>query len=509
MKTRNIIFLLLSMILGITIGYALQTSKNLRTLQEIYDQTIRIIQDNYVEEEDPADLVEQSIKGMLESLDPYSEFLTPEDFEKLRSSTSGTYGGVGMEVRKQGSNVVVVSTFEGTPAYRAGIKPGDIIVKINDTSVTSMELEDVVNKIKGEPGTKVKITILRPGFTEFLNFELIREIINVPVIPYFSILKDDIGYIKLSQFSQGSLDKLEDAIDSLKHLGAKKFILDLRGNPGGLLYEAIRIANLFLEKNSMIVFTKGRSMDSEEYFRATNDPALEFNVPLVVLIDYGSASASEVVAGALQDWDRALIIGDTSFGKGSVQRVIPLKDNYAIKLTTSRYYTPSGRSIDRTTKTLKERRDKSKKETNLLFFTKRLNRKVYSGGGIAPDIVVENQPEPQIIAKMIGDGLFNEFASEWKKKNPNIKTFEIDDKLYEEFLNFAKNKGYNLKEIELVKDKVMRNLDISISEIIQGSKGRYQKLLKYDEVVNKALEILSKSKTTDDLFNLLKAQKEK
>jgi len=509
MKIRNIIFLLLSMILGITIGYALQTSKNLKTLQDIYNETIRIIQDNYVEEEDPADLIEQSIKGMLESLDPYSEFLTPEDFEKLRSSTSGKYGGVGMEVRKQGSNVVVVSTFEGTPAYKAGIKPGDIIVKVNDTSVTGMDLEDVVNKIKGEPGTKVKITILRPGFTEFLNFELIREIINVPVIPYFSILKGDIGYIKFSQFSQGSSDKLKDAIDSLKQLGAKKFILDLRGNPGGLLYEAVRVANLFLEKNSMIVFTKGRSIDSEEYFRATSDPELEFSVPIVVLIDYGSASASEVVAGALQDWDRALIIGDTSFGKGSVQRVIPLKDNYAIKLTTSRYYTPSGRSIDRTTKTLKERRDKSKKETNLLFFTKRLNRKVYSGGGIVPDIVVENQPEPPIVVKMISEGLFIEFASEWKKRNPNAKTFEIDDKTYEEFLNFAKNKGYNLKEIELVKDKVMNNIDISISEIIQGSKGKYQKFLKYDEVVNKAIEILSKVKTTDDLFNLLKAQKEK
>ncbi|MEO0202878.1 MAG: S41 family peptidase [candidate division WOR-3 bacterium] len=506
---RNFFILLFSLFLGIALGYALQSnsSKNLRTLQSLYDEAIRIIQNYYVDEEDPADLIEESIKGMLQSLDPYSQFLTPNDLEKLKATTTGTYGGVGMEVRKQGNNVVIVSTFEGTPAYRVGLKPGDIIVKVNDTTVSNMDLEDVVNMIKGDPGTKVKLTILRPGFTELMNFELIREIINVPVVAYYGILENNIGYIRLTQFSQGSSDKLSAAIDSLRKKGAKSFILDIRGNPGGLLYEAVRVSNLFLNKNSIITFTKGRTPDTEEYFRATENPILDFNTPLVVLIDYGSASASEIVAGALQDWDRAIIIGDTSYGKGSVQRVIPLRDNYAIKLTTSRYYTPSGRSIDRTTKTLKERKKKTKRDNSLLFFTKRLNRKVYGGGGIIPDIVIEQKPEPQVIVKMISEGLFNEFSSDWRNKNPNATSFELNNEIYSEFKKFAEKKGYNPSDLDSIKDKILRNLDISISEIIDGSKGRYQKLLKYDEVVKKAIEILSKSKNTDDLFNYLKAQK--
>ncbi|MCS7245585.1 MAG: S41 family peptidase [candidate division WOR-3 bacterium] len=504
---RNLIIILVSIFFGFAIGYALQStsSKSLRTLQTIYDEVIRIIQNYYVEEENPADLIEESIKGMLQSLDPYSEFLTPQDLEKLKTTTTGTYGGVGMEVRKQGNNVVIVSTFEGTPAYRVGLKSGDIIIKVNDTSVSNMELEDVISMIKGDPGTRVKLTILRPGFSEFLTFDLVREIINVPVVSYFGILNDNVGYIRFAQFSQGSADKLNTVIDSLRRMGAKKFILDLRGNPGGLLYEAVRVSNIFLDKNMLITFTKGRSPDAEEYYRATDKVSLDFNIPVVVLIDYGSASASEIVAGALQDWDRAIIIGDTSYGKGSVQRVIPLGDNYAIKLTTSRYYTPSGRSIDRTTKTLRERKEKIKREDNLLFFTKRLNRKVYGGGGIAPDIPVEVKTEPQIVAKMIGEGLFNEFAMDWKRRNPNVSNFNVNEETYNQFKEFAKKKGYDEKEIEFNKDRIMRNLDISISELISGSKGRYEKLLKYDEVVKKAQEFLSKVKTTDDLFNQLKA----
>lgn len=507
MRVRNFVIILVSIFLGFAIGYALQStsSKSLRTLQVIYDEVIRIIQNYYVDEENPEDLIEESIKGMLQSLDPYSEFLTPKDLEKLKTTTTGTYGGVGMEVRKQGNNVVIVSIFEGTPAYRVGLKSGDIIIKVNDTSVSNMELEDVINMIKGDPGTRVKLTILRPGFSEFLTFDLVREIINVPVVSYFNILDSDVGYVRFAQFSQGSADKLNIVIDSLKKMGAKKFILDLRGNPGGLLYEAVKVSNIFLDKNTLITFTKGRSIDAEEYYRATDKATLDFNIPIVVLIDYGSASASEIVAGALQDWDRAIIIGDTSYGKGSVQRVIPLRDNYAIKLTTSRYYTPSGRSIDRTTKTLRERKKKVKREDNLLFFTKRLNRKVYGGGGIAPDIVVETKNEPQIVVKMMGEGLFNEFAMDWKKKNPSVSKFNIDEGTYEQFKEFAKKRGYDEKEVELNKDRIMKNLDISISELISGSRGRNEKLLKYDEVVKKALEFLSKVKTTDDLFNQLKA----
>ncbi len=505
MRVGNMALLVASITLGFAMGYALQgkqeQTKSLSFMKELYDDVLKTIQRYYVEEEDPALLVEESIKGMVKVLDPYSEFLTPEDFKRLNEASSGRYGGVGMEVREQDGKIIVVSTFEGAPAQKAGLMPGDIIIKVDDEDITSLELEEVVEKIKGKPGTKVKLTIFRPGLDELLDFEITREIIKVPIVPYYTMLEGNIGYVRFAQFTTASSQELEDRIKELKEKGATKFIIDLRGNPGGYLFEAIKTADIFLEEDALIVFTRGREQGSTEYFKATSKPLLEYDVPLIVLVNNASASASEIVAGALQDWDRAIIIGDTTFGKGSVQRLIPLEGGYALKLTTSRYYTPSGRSIDRTTKTLKERRSK-KKEEHLLFFTKKLHRKVYGGGGIVPDIVIEPEREPSVVSKLIAKGVFGAFASSYKSKH---ESYNFHEGLFDEFLAFVQNhrkfsKDFNVDEIKLYRDNVLKFIDIYLSEIYKGSKGRYEAMLKYDEVVLKAKELLMQVNTTDELF---------
>ena len=517
MRFKSILILTFSLFVGIAIGYAIQgeesESRSLRFMQSLYDQALRAIQKYYVDEEDPALLVEESIKGMLRALDPYSDFLTPEDFESFKTHTSGVYGGVGMQVMQQDGKVVITGVFDGSPAQRAGLLPGDIIVKVDDEDVTSWDLNDVVEKIKGKPGTKVKITVVRPGVNELLTFEVVREVIKVPIVPYWTLLKGNVAYVRLSQFSTGAASQLEEKIEELMSKGAKKIIFDLRGNPGGILFEAVQVSNLFLDRGKMIVLVRGRSADSDEYYKAEDDPLVPFDVPVVVLVDYGSASASEIVAGALQDWDRAVIIGDTTYGKGSVQRIIPLEGNYAIKLTTARYYTPSGRSIDRTTTTLKERKKKGKKKKkeHLVFFTKRLGRKVYSGGGIVPDIVMEYDREPVLIQKLIADGLLWSFASQYKSEHP-APPAEITDSLVNAFIEYvlssdkAKDDRYSKGELELYRDNLKKYLDIYLHEIFEGTKGRYKAALKYDKMVRQALQFLSNVNSTDEAFEKLEEE---
>ncbi len=513
MRFKSIAILTLSLFAGIAIGYAIQgegsEGRSLRFMQSLYDQALRVIQKYYVDEEDPALLIEESIKGMLKALDPYSEFMTPEDFENFKTHTSGVYGGVGMQVMQQDGKVVITGVFDGSPAQRAGLLPGDIIVKVDGEDVTTWDLNDVVEKIKGKPGTKVRITVVRPGVNELLTFEVVREVIKVPLVPYSTILKGNVGYVRLSQFSTGAAAQLREKIKELMSRGAKKIVFDLRGNPGGILYEAVQVANLFLDKGKMIVLVRGRTADSDEYYKAEDEPLVPFDVPVVVLVDYGSASASEIVAGALQDWDRAILIGDTTYGKGSVQRLIPLEGNYAIKLTTARYYTPSGRSIDRTTMTLKERRKKKKKKKeHLVFFTKRLGRKVYSGGGIVPDIVLQYEKEPVIIQKLIADGLFWSFASQYKTghKHPPRK---ITDSIVNSFIKYvlssdkAKDHRYKKEELELYRENLKKYLDIYLHEIFEGTRGRYKAALKYDKMVQEALHFLEGINSTDKAFEKL------
>ena len=349
---KRIAIITLVLFLGLSLGYKIgsgDNSANVVFMLKTLNQVLHYVQSYYVEEVNPPKLIEKGIEGMVQSLDPYSEFLTPDESQEWDVRTRGEFGGLGIQITKRSEKdwITIIAPIEDTPADRAGIRAGDQIIKIEDESTWGMSLKEVVKKLRGKPGTKVTITIKRPGLDEPLEFTITRAIIHIKAVPYAALLKDDIGYVDLSTFNRSASEELKNAMDSLFNLGAKKMILDLRSNPGGLLQEAVRVANLFLPKGSVIVSTKGRTEDSRQEFDAPMDPPYGDKFPLVVLVDHGSASASEIVSGAIQDWDRGILIGDTTFGKGSVQRIYRLDKGYELKLTTAKYYTPSGRCIHR------------------------------------------------------------------------------------------------------------------------------------------------------------------
>jgi len=318
--------------------------------QETYDglklftDIISLVEDNYVDEVDTKKLIHSAIQGMIRSLDPHSSFMPPEAFEELQIDTQGEFGGIGIVITMKKGVLTVVSPIEGTPAYRKGVKAGDRIVKVNGESTQEMEMWEAVRKMRGKKGTSVTITIQRPGEPELLDIEIVRDIIPIESVRS-APLGENYGYVWVTNFREKTVD---DIIEVLKNLNTDKesfkgLILDLRDNPGGLLDQAVKLVDLFIEEGS-IVSIKGRSDDNTKDFFAHAEKT-QSNYPIVVLINSGSASASEIVAGALQDHKRALILGVTSFGKGSVQTVEPLRDGYGLKYTIARYYTPNGRSI--------------------------------------------------------------------------------------------------------------------------------------------------------------------
>jgi carboxyl-terminal processing protease len=313
----------------------------LRTFVDVFDR----IKQAYVEDVDDKTLLENAIKGMLSGLDPHSSYLEPEAFEDLQVNTTGEFGGLGIEVGMEDGFVKVISPIDDTPAAKAGVRAGDLIIKLDDTPVKGLSLADAVNMMRGKPGSKITLTLIREGEDKPLELTLTRAVIQVQSVKK-RLLEPQYGYVRLSQFQVHSGEDVEKAIKELHKLNQgdlKGLVLDLRNNPGGVLQAAVEVADLFVE-DGLVVYTKGRLPDAEMEFPATPGDILK-GTPLVVLVNGGSASASEIVAGALQDQQRAMVMGTTTFGKGSVQTVLPLHDNRALKLTTARYYTPSGRSI--------------------------------------------------------------------------------------------------------------------------------------------------------------------
>ncbi len=310
----------------------------------MFTDVFRTVKENYVGDPNTKELIYGALNGMLKSLDPFSAFFTPEQYKEFRQETEGEFGGVGIEIGMDKGRPIVISPIEGTPAYRAGIRSGDIIVEINGEDTSNMSLVDVVRRIRGKPGTKVNLTIIRKGADKPIKVELERAIIKVESVKWTRL--QDVGYIRLSQFTEGAGRDVERAIKSLISQGVKGIVLDLRNDPGGLLTEAISVSEAFLKEGKLVVYTKTRKGEVNRYF-SRKKPALPEDVPLVVLINKGSASASEIVAGALQDHKRAILVGERSFGKASVQNIIPLEDGSAIKLTVAHYYTPLGRLIDK------------------------------------------------------------------------------------------------------------------------------------------------------------------
>lgn len=333
-------------------GHATETYEELRTFSEVLTQ----VQKNYVDDTKVKDLVQGAIRGMLSTLDPHSAYMTPEMYKEMQVETKGEFGGVGIQIGVKENRLAVIAPIDGTPAQRAGIKAGDYITKVNDESTKDLSLMDAVQKMRGPKGTKVNLTIQRDGTADPLQFTLVRDTIKIESVK--SKVLDNIGYVKLTQFQEATGRDLGRVLKQFKEQKVQSTILDLRNNPGGLLTAAVEVSEQFLPNGKLVVYTKGRESKKDEWFAKGRDQMDDS--PMIILVNEGSASASEIVAGALQDYGRAVIVGTTSFGKGSVQTILPLGDGSGLRLTTAKYYTPKGRSIQST--------------------------------GITPDIVIKPQP---------------------------------------------------------------------------------------------------------------------
>ncbi len=312
---------------------------------KVFTEALSLVRKNYVEDVKPKDLIYGAIKGMLSSLDPHSAFMSPEQYKEMQVDTKGEFGGLGIQIGIKDGMLTVIAPLEDTPAYKVGIKSGDRIIKINNEFTKDMGLHDAVSKMRGAPSTSVIITILREGWKETKDFTIVREVIKIKSVKY-KVLEDGIGYVKLTQFQEQTSSDLSAAMESLAKENINALILDLRNNPGGLLNSAVDVSSQFLPSGKLVVFIKDKKGDKIEY--KSNKHKTDFNLPMIVLVNQGSASASEIVAGALKDWNKAVLIGTQTFGKGSVQSVVPLGDGSALRLTTARYYTPKGTSIQTT-----------------------------------------------------------------------------------------------------------------------------------------------------------------
>ena len=341
-KKYQLIFFVFYFIFYTNISFAEKTDELYKKI-DLFSEVLEKIGDDYVDKINQADVMDDAINGMLQSLDPYSAYMTPEMFSEMQTETSGEFGGLGIEVGMEHGVVKVISPIDNTPASRAGVKAGDYIIKINDTQVQGKTLFQAVDLMRGPVGSAIEITIRRKGVKKSIVFNIIREIIQIESVSA-ELIDKNIGYLRLSSFNENSSSQLKKKIKEIRKQGSVKgYIIDLRNNPGGLLSQAIKISDFFLNDGE-IVSTRGRkSFDNRKWFAKKGD--LTNGKPIIVLTNYGSASASEIVAGALKDHKRAIIIGENSYGKGSVQSIIPLKNEGAIRLTISKYYLPSGKSI--------------------------------------------------------------------------------------------------------------------------------------------------------------------
>ncbi len=346
-KISIVLGVLIIFIAGMNFGLSAKTQKSTKVddyqLLGLYTQVFKIVKDHYVEPVDSKKLIYGSLRGMLSSLDPYSTFFTPDEFKEFTTETHGEFGGLGIEITMENHKLIIVAPIEDTPAWKAGLKPGDVIIEINGEPTDKMTLMEAVKKMRGKPGTKITITVWRKGVEKPFKVTITRAIIKIRSVKYKELENGKIGYIRITQFQDKTDEQLRGVLEKFKD--KEGIIIDLRNNPGGLLTTAVNVADMLLPKGDLIVYTKGRDERNNEEFYSTHDPIFPVDIPIVVLVNKGSASASEILTGALRDNNRALAVGDTTFGKASVQTLIPLPDGSGLKLTTAHYYTPNGKLI--------------------------------------------------------------------------------------------------------------------------------------------------------------------
>ncbi len=410
---------------------------------EIFNTLFKAVNSNYVDETNPGELMDKAIKSMLSDLDPYTNYFNEQDVVKFKINNTGEYTGIGALITRKEGKLIIKEPYKNYPADLAGLKAGDEIIQIGDVRLADFK-EDASQLMKGAKNTKIDITYIRQGKTSKTQITL--EEVDVKAVPFFGKVDAKTGYIVLSQFNKKATLETKEALEQLKKEGAEKIILDLRGNPGGLLNEAVNICNLFVPKDEIIVTTKSKIEKHNNTFKTNREP-IDTQIPLIILVDGKSASASEIVAGALQDLDRAVIVGSRSFGKGLVQRPIDLTYGTQIKITISRYYTPSGRCIQALDYSHKDKNGNAIRtdSKNYTAFKTRKGRLVYDGGGILPDVVLSDTKLSTITEALIkNDGIFD-FVTNYYYANPNLGNTipSITDADYTEFKSFLKKKNFN------------------------------------------------------------------
>ena len=537
-KKKHIIYLGGFLILFLSVGFSTLKNRDLELVKnlDIYYTLFRELNMFYVDETDPEDLVTTSIEAMLSSLDPYTTFIPESDMDDFQFQTTGEYGGIGSLIRRSGDQVMIAEPYDKFPAAKIGLRAGDLILEVDGVSTEKMAIESVSDKLKGKPGTELTLSMKRYGVEEPLEFTLIREKISINNVPYYGMIDHATAYIRISNFTTGASKEVENALKTLqKEHELKSLVLDLRSNPGGLLIEAVRICNLFVDKGEMIVNTRGKMKQWDSDYSTTREP-LDTEIPLVVMVNRGSASASEIVAGALQDLDRAVVIGQRTFGKGLVQTSRPLKYNATLKVTTAKYYIPSGRCIQALDYSHRNEDGSVGIVPDSLIseYTTKNGRLVYDGGGIQPDFEVTPEMLSEISIQLYTHSMFFDFATRYRNTVEEIespenfslsndeyglfkafleeKDFEFktsSEKAFADLVKIAKREKYyelseeefssleeklshnNLKDLDTFEEEIRQILSEEIVNRYYYHAGRIRTQIKEDPQLDKAREILN------------------
>ena len=507
---------ILTLILGLMMPLGLLAQEKQNNFEiskslDIYNSLLRELNLNYVDEINPAELNEAAIDAMLEGLDPYTVFIPESEIEDVKLMTTGEYGGIGALIQYDGEYTRISDPYEGWPAQRAGLQAGDAILSVNGIDTYKKPTDQVSELLKGQPGTEVTIKIKRYGAEKPIEFKLKREKVKIDNIPYATVFDNGIGYVSFNSFTKDAANEMKQhLLDMKKNHELKGFIIDLRGNGGGLMNEAVDIVNLFIPKSKPVVSTKGKSQHAGSIYITNNQPVDE-QIPLAILVDGGSASASEILSGAIQDYDRGVVIGQRTFGKGLVQNILPLTYNTQMKVTIAKYYIPSGRCIQEIdySKNRKRRTENGELRTDTLNaqrstlnsdtlgkpFKTAAGRTVYEGHGIMPDVKIEPKKYSTATAYLYAKNYIFDYATKFAAEHKSIapaKVFTIDDAIYNDFMAFVKEKQFSYttesekKLTELKKKAQEEGYYESISELLENLEKQLMADKENDLIKNRA-----------------------